>query len=105
MGSGRRRRAVPVDAACRSLECLHAAKLGWLRTFALVFTAALAISSHPSHLGLAAGLVLGLALYKGFTLRERWKSWPPPNLLLPVLAAALGFGLIASGNYYFTRHV
>jgi len=95
----------PLAVLCLYLLAFHAAKLGWLRSVALVFIAALAIGSHPSHLGLAAGLVLGLALYKGFTLRERWKSWPPPNLLLPVLAAALGFGLIASGNYYFTRHV
>ncbi|HTK79589.1 MAG TPA: hypothetical protein VL286_04035 [Rhizomicrobium sp.] len=87
------------------LLAFHAGTLGWWRSGLLVLVAGIATGSHPSHLGLAAGLVLVLVLYKGLTLWSPDKRWPRANLVLPAIAAILGFGLVAGGNYAFTKHV
>ncbi|HEY8699249.1 MAG TPA: hypothetical protein VIM02_16715 [Rhizomicrobium sp.] len=87
------------------LLAFYAGRLGTWRTVALVAIAALATGAHPSHLGLAAGLVAVLAVYE-LTIRfHRAASWPRANLTLPVVSAVLGFALVFAGNYHFTRHV
>ncbi len=80
-----------------------ARRLGIWRCALLGAISALAIAVHPSHLGLAAGLVLALIVYRIATLRKG--HWPRANLFAPVLALVLGVGLVLGGNYHYTRHV
>jgi hypothetical protein len=86
------------------LLAFHAKRLGWWRALALVAIGALAAASHPSHLGLAVGLVLVLTIYCLVAVRKRW-GWARANLLLPLIAATLGLGLTLAGNYVYTRHI
>jgi hypothetical protein len=86
------------------LLAFHARDLGWRRCVPLVGVSALAIASHPAHLGIGAGLVAVLALYR---LVVWWKSarWPQARLLRALLALAFGLGMIFGANYHYTRHI
>jgi hypothetical protein len=84
------------------LLAFHSRMLGRWRTAALFFVAALSIGAHPSHLGLAAGLMIVVALYK---LAVRRGSWPNPNLLLPCASIALSLAMIFGANFHYTRHI
>jgi hypothetical protein len=86
------------------LLAFQAKRLGWWRALALVAIGGLAAASHPSHLGLALGLVLALAIYRLVALRKH-RQWPRTNLLLPLVAATLGLSLTLAGNYVYTRHI
>lgn len=85
------------------LLAFHAKRLGLWRCLLLTAIAALAIASHPSHLGLAAGLVLVLI---GYRIVMLWKAgWPRASLGAPTVALALGASMILGANYHYTRHV
>src|SRR5436305_2524565 len=78
-------------------------RLGGWRCALLVGISALAIATHPSHLGIAAGLIAVLTFYRLIILWKR-APWPQARLLTPLLALVLGLGTILSANYHYTRH-
>ncbi|MBV9571553.1 MAG: hypothetical protein JO056_09975 [Alphaproteobacteria bacterium] len=93
----------PVLILVLYLLAFHVERLGWWRSALLIAIAALCTAVHPSHLGLAAGLVIVLVVFWLFAV---WRgSWPAPNLPLPISAVCLGLCLIWSANYHFTRHI
>ena len=87
------------------LLAFHAKQLGGWRTFALFGIAALATASHPSHLALAVGLVLLIALYRLSVVWRARADWPYASVLLPLGSTILGITLVLGANYHFTRHV
>lgn len=72
-------------------------QVGWVRGALLLCVAVFAAGAHPSNLGLAAGLAacVGAARLAGLV----WRDLPRPALLPPVLAFALGLGLVLTANY------
>jgi hypothetical protein len=61
---------------------------------------ALAVASHPSHLGLLGGLVIAAALLKW---AARWHPHlPRPDLKRGLIALAVSLGLIVAGNFVLT---
>jgi len=94
----------PLVVLCLYLLAFHVKKLGWWRAGLLTGIAALATAVHPSHLGLAAGLMIVLAIYRLIILL-RGNGWPRAHLFLPISALCLGVCLIFSANYLFTRHI
>jgi hypothetical protein len=87
------------------LLAFHTRRLGWWRAIVLIGIGALSAAVHPSHLGLAAGLVLVLAIYRALMLLRRFSTWPRANPLLPMVSAVLGLSLVFAANFHFTRHV
>jgi len=83
------------------LLAFHASTLGRGRVAALVLVCALSIACHPSHIGLAAGLILATALYRLFARND----WPRAHLLLPVTSTLLAVAMIYAANFHYTRHV
>ncbi|MDE2264916.1 MAG: hypothetical protein KGL29_03365 [Alphaproteobacteria bacterium] len=81
----------------------HMRHIGWLRAALLVGVAAFAIAAHPSHLGIAAGLVLCIGAVKIATLLFRRADLPKTHLALPVLSFALALGLVFAANYSLTH--
>jgi hypothetical protein len=88
------------------LVTFRARALGATRVVLLMLAGAIAISAHPSHMGLAAGLSLVAALYAvtGFFLRKH-TDLLPANPLLPIATFVLGIGLVVTANYALTKHV
>lgn len=78
-------------------------RLGAVRALALGGVGAFAIAAHPSHLGLAAGLVLCLAGLRLAWLRRSWL--PRPDLAAPCLCLAAGIALILAANYALTKQI
>ncbi|HEY1962589.1 MAG TPA: hypothetical protein VGG69_09235, partial [Rhizomicrobium sp.] len=95
----------PLVVLCTYLLAFHARRLGWWRSAFLVAIGGLSAAVHPSHFGLAAGLVIVLAIYRGLTLLPRFANWPRANVLLPLISACLGLSMLFTANYHFTRHV
>jgi hypothetical protein len=93
----------PLVVLCLYLLAFHARMLGWWRAGMLTFIAALAIAVHPSHLGLAAGLVIVLMIYRIIALFR--DLWPRVQLMLPISSLGLSLCLIFSANYLYTRHI
>lgn len=84
------------------LLAFHARSLGSVRTSVLLAVAAIATGAHPSHLGLSAGLAICVLAYRFLPHRTHW---PHANAALPVLAFALGLGLVLVANYHFKREI
>jgi hypothetical protein len=82
-----------------------ARQTGFVRALLLIAVAGLAIASHPSHLGTAAGLVLCLALVWIPTFVWRERKFPKPNVFLPLLSVFLGVGLVLGANYTLVRKI
>lgn len=80
-------------------------QLGVVRAALLVPVAGLAIASHPSHLGTAAGLVICLALVWIPSLIWRDRKFPRPNVILPLLCLALGLGMVVQANHSLVAKV
>jgi len=76
---------------------------GWLRALLLVPAAGFAAASHPSHLGLCAGLVILLILLRLAALI--WHELPKPHLVLPAMVFLTGLGLVLAANYSLTHKV
>jgi hypothetical protein len=75
----------------------HGRRLGVVRAVLLTGIAIFATAGHPSHLGLAAGLVLALVALR---IAAHFRSWlPKPNLVLPVLGCSLGLSLLLAANH------
>lgn len=79
-------------------------QLGWVRALLLIPVAAIAIACHPSHLGTSAGLVICLFILRLLPLIWRRRKLPKPNLILPVLTVAAGFGLVLAANHTIAVH-
>jgi hypothetical protein len=75
----------------------HAKRLGAVRTVLLMAIGILATAGHPSHLGLAAGLVLALVALRAAAHFRPWL--PRPNVVLPVVCCGLGLGLLLAANH------
>lgn len=93
----------PLVVLCLYLLAFHAKTLGWWRAGLLTFIAALATAVHPSHLGLAAGLIIVLMVYRVIALFR--ELWPRVQLVLPISSLGLSLCLIFSANYLYTRHI
>jgi hypothetical protein len=93
----------PLVVLCVYLLAFHARMLGWWRAGLLTFIAALATAVHPSHLGLAAGLIIVLIAYR--VIAGVQELWPRVQLLLPISSLGLALCLIFSANYLYTRHI
>ena len=79
-------------------------QLGWLRALLLIPVAGLAIASHPSHLGTSAGLVICLIAVRLLPLIWRQRTFPKPNVILPLLCVATGLGLVLAANHTVAMH-
>ncbi|MGH6872036.1 MAG: hypothetical protein ACREHE_11075 [Rhizomicrobium sp.] len=86
------------------LLLFHSRTLSRDRRIALFLIAALAIACHPSHLVLAAGLVVAALLYR-LLARRGAPDWPRAHPALPVLSLALGVILILAANFAYTGQV
>jgi hypothetical protein len=93
----------PVLALALYLLAFRARALGWVRGAIVLGIAIFATGSHPSNLGLAAGLAAGVAVLKLASFR--WRELPRPNMALPTLAFALGLGLVLGANYSLTHKI
>jgi len=60
----------------------------------------LAVASHPSHLGLAAGLIIGAGLLK--IAARRWRGLPRPDLRRGLIGLLAGLVIIVAGNFVLT---
>jgi len=88
------------------LLAFRARALGPARVALLVAIDGLAIASHPSHLGLAAGLALAVGVYAlvVFLVRDR-APLMRANPVLPAAGFALAIALVMTANYALTTHV
>jgi hypothetical protein len=91
----------PILALALYPLAFRARQVGWLRGTLLVCVAAFTTGAHPSNLGLSAGLLAGVAAAKLAGLV--WRRLPRSTLLPPVLAFALGLGLVLTANYSLTH--
>jgi len=72
----------------------------WRRWLVIVITA-LAVASHPSHLGLIGGLLICAAILCGF--HSRLSGWPRPHLWSCLSALLLSLALVVTANYFYTK--
>jgi hypothetical protein len=88
------------------LLAFHAGPLGPTRRHLLLAIGSFASAVHSSHLLLAAGLWLSLALY--LAIRKFATSnadWPKPHLAGPAIMIAIAVSLVISANFVFTRQI
>ncbi|MGZ5936395.1 MAG: hypothetical protein ACXWLK_03270 [Rhizomicrobium sp.] len=88
------------------LFAFHGSALGRWRSGVLFVIVAFAIASHPSHIGLSAGLLTALAAMR--VAPKRWfegNALPRPRLLLGILSFVVAISSVVACNYGFTRHV
>jgi hypothetical protein len=85
------------------LLAFQARQLGFLRGTLMVLCAAFSAATHTTHLGIAFGLLVVLAVFRlaGFFAR----TIPRPVISLPLASCALALALVLAGNYAFTRQV
>ncbi|MGA9795658.1 MAG: hypothetical protein WBQ17_08990 [Rhizomicrobium sp.] len=89
---------------CLYLLVFHVPTLGLRRSIAIWLVAALAIAVHPSHLVLAAGLVLAIIVYKAFAA-WRGPSWPNARIRYAAAALLLGVLTIVASNFGYTQKI
>ena len=88
------------------LFAFHSDQLGWLRSTMLFLVVSLAIASHPSHIGLAAGIVGVLSV-----MRLAPSTWveanglPRPRVLFGLLSLSFAIASVVYCNYTFTRQL
>ena len=85
------------------LFAFHGFALGQLRGLLLLLVVAFATASHPSHIGLAAGLLVAL-----LTMRIAPKSWieghalPRPRTGLAIASLIIAVSALVACNFYYT---
>jgi hypothetical protein len=85
------------------LVSFRSPQLGYVRSALLVLVAALATATHPSHLGLTAGLAIFVILVRlGILLLHGRGIAASPKPALAILVFALGLGLVLLGNRALT---
>lgn len=77
------------------------AEPGWRKWLTLAI-ATLAVSVHPSHLILAAGLGVAIVLYRAVLFFVKAKDWPNARMAEPYAAFVLGLALIVASNVVLT---
>ncbi len=88
------------------LFAFHSASLGPWRLCGLFAVAAFAIASHPSHLGLSAGLLAALVVMR--FAPERWieaNGLPRPRIALGIASLLVAIAAIVACNYAFTQQL
>lgn len=95
---------VAVTAVALYLLAFHAMSLGFFRSFLLMLCAGFSSSTHSSHMGLAVGLFLMLALMR-VVLAIAKSDFPKPTLIMPLLSCAMAFGIVFACNYAFTKQI
>lgn len=94
-----------VVALALYLVSFHAVRLGRARCFLLVAVAAIAVATHSSHLGLAAGLAIFVVLLRWTVLALKGRKTAAPRAGLAALSFAIGLGIVLSSNFALTRDV
>jgi hypothetical protein len=94
----------PLLVLCLYLLGFHGRALGWPRKAALIAVAILGVTSHASHLGLAAGLVIVIALMQAATRRLSLPS-VGPRMALPAFVVALSLILMVVSNFARTGDI
>lgn len=85
------------------LFAFQGSRLGPARASILLFVVAFAVASHPSHIGLAAGLIAALLL-----MRLAPKSWieanalPRPRVMLASTSLIIAIASVFACNYFYT---
>jgi len=88
------------------LLAFHAGPLGPTRRHLLLAIGSFAGAVHSSHLLLAAGLWLSLALYLAIrSLATSNAGWPKLRLAEPAIMIAITVSLVISANFVFTRQI
>jgi hypothetical protein len=88
------------------LLAFHANDMGKARTGALFALGGCAAAAHTSHLLLAAGLWLSLALYRAIrSVAKTLAECPKPALGQPALVIGLAFSLVLASNFLFTGQI
>lgn len=85
------------------LSAFHGRTLGWARGILVWLIGGLAIAAHPSHVGLAAGLVICTGLYQGVRLLRR--DLPRASFMVPLATLLLAFAMIFAANYSLTHKI
>jgi hypothetical protein len=88
------------------LLAFHTESLGSWRLPALFAITAFAIASHPSHIGLSAGLLAVLVAAR--VAPEHWveaNGLPRPHVAAGLASFAVAIALVVACNYAFTQHV
>lgn len=93
-----------IGVLCIYLLAFHAETLGRTRRTAIWLIAALAIAVHPSHLVLAAGLVLATIAYKAVAI-TRDASWPNARIRYAAAALLLGVMTVIASNFGYTQKI
>ncbi|HEY0265548.1 MAG TPA: hypothetical protein VGC16_02280 [Rhizomicrobium sp.] len=83
------------------LLLFRAPRLGKVRTRWIAGITGLAVSCHPSHLGLIAGLLICAALLK----LVRRRGLPDPDLRKGAIGLVAALGLIVAGNFVLTGNL
>ncbi|MDB5392790.1 MAG: hypothetical protein JWM91_296 [Rhodospirillales bacterium] len=94
----------PLSVLCLYLIGFHGAALGWPQKTALIAVAILGITSHASHLGLAAGLIAVIGLMQAVTRHVTLIS-ASPRVVLPALVFALSLLSLVVSNFARTGDV
>jgi len=85
------------------LFAFHASALGLLRGTVLFLVVAFATASHPSHIGLAAGLLAALLLMRfAPTTWIEQNALPRPRTGLAIASLALAISSVVACNYAYT---
>lgn len=88
------------------LFAFHSKALGPIRIAALFVIVSVAIASHPSHIGLSAGLLAVLVLMR--LIPQQWievHDLKRPRVVLGLLSMVVAIATVVYCNYTFTRHV
>ena len=88
------------------LLAFHAESSGFLRAGILLVIGGFGAAAHASHLLLAVGLWVALAVYRAIEgFAKSSDEWPKPDLAKPAVLIAIAVSLMVSSNFYFTRQV
>ena len=82
----------------------HSRNIGWPYKLALMAVAVFAATAHASHLGLTAGLTVGIALAQ-LALRRRPAAIAAPRFGLPALVFGLALLSLVASNFLLTGRV
>lgn len=95
-----------VTVLCVWLLAFRLEQLGVVRAVLVFLVGAFAIASHPSHLGLGAGLAGAVVLYRLAPAVWRNRSvLPQATASIPVMCFAFGLSLVLAANYSLTHRV
>lgn len=95
-----------VTVLCVWLLAFRLKQLGAVRAVLIFLIGAFAIASHPSHLGLGAGLAVAVVLYRLAPAVWRNRSvLPRATASIPMLCFAVGLSLVLIANYSLTNRV